>query len=350
MGPEFDQAYWDRVDGPIFEGEIKPLIPDTVLDFHTHAWRESDLASLPTEEMKKNPSLVWTTNHFPVSELQQTAKWLFPGKRYQVLAIGMPYAEMDVGRNNQHIAEAVRNSPDVAGLMMVKPSDTADQLRKQVLEGRFVGFKPYFTFVPKAQNDVLLDDMLTDEHLKVADEFGLIVMIDVPRKLRLTDPQNIATLRRISPRYPRAKLIVAHVGRAYCEWVAFQALSQVEELPNVYLDTSFIQNSVTFQYLFEHVDVSRIMYGTDLPDAAIHGQVACVNGINLFVTRDPHPWSLYRTENPIECTYMVYEELRAIRDGGQRAGLSVKDLQPVFYANARRLIDDVYANLPKAGA
>jgi len=350
MGPEFDQHYWDKVDYPIYKAEIEPLLPDTVLDFHTHAWRESDLARLPSEETKKNPSLVWTTNGFPASELQQTAGWLFPGKRYQVLAIGMPWAEMDVDRNNQHIAESVRNLSDVAGLMMVKPSDRADQLRRQVLEGRFVGFKPYFTFVNKAQNDVLMDDMLTDEHLKVADEFGLIVMIHVPGKLRLADPENIAALRRISPRYPRAKLIVAHVGRSYCEWAAFLGLSQVEDLPNVYLDTSFIQNSVTFQHLFEHVDAARIMYGTDLPDAAIHGQVACVNGINLFVTRDRHPWSLYRTENPIECTYMVYEELRAIRAGGQRAGLSVKDLQPVFCANGRRLIDDVHANLRKAGA
>ncbi len=350
MGLEFDQGYWDRIDGPIYESEIKPLLPKTTLDFHTHAWRESDFASPPTEEMKKNPSLPWTTSHFPVSDLLDTAKWLFPGIHYQVLAIGMPYDIMDVGRNNQHIAEAARNSPDVAGLMMVKPTDKADYIRRQVLEGRFVGLKPYFTWVPKAQNDVLLDDMLTDEHLKVADELGLIVTIHVPRKLRLTDPTNIATLRRISPRYPRAKLVIAHVGRAYCEWVVFQALSEVEKLPNVYLDLAFVQNSVTFQYLFEHVDVSRMMYGTDLPDAAVHGQVACVNGINLFVTRDPYLWSLHRTQNPIECTYMVYEELRAIRDGGQRAGLSVKNLQPVFYQNGRRLIDDVYANLRKAGA
>jgi hypothetical protein len=350
MGPEFDQEYWERIDAPIYNGEIAPLLPDTVLDFHAHAWRETDLATHPSEATKKSASLVWTTDHFPTTELLRTTQWLFPGKKYEAQIIGMPYPEIDVDRNNQHIAESVRNCSDVAGLMMVRPSDNAEQVRRQVLEGRFVGLKPYFTFVHwKAQNDVLLDDMLTADHLKVADELGLVVMIHIPRKGRLADPENIAALRRISPRYPRAKLIIAHVGRSYCEWSVFIGLSQVEELPNVYFDTTFIQNSVVFQHLFEHVDISRIMWGTDLPDCAVHGQIVCVNGINLFVTRDVHPWSLHRADSPIECTYMAYEELRAIRDGAQRAGLSMQDLRALFYGNGRRLIDDVYANLNKAG-
>jgi hypothetical protein len=350
MGPEFDQEYWERIDAPIYNGEIAPLLPDAVLDFHAHAWRETDLAIQPSEATKKSASLVWTTDNFPTTELLRTTGWLFPGKKYEALLIGMPYPEIDVGRNNQHIAESVRNCSDVAGLMMVRPSDSAEYVRRQVLEGRFVGLKPYFTFVHwKAQNDVLLDDMLTADHLKVADELGLIVMIHVPRKGRLADPENIAALRRISPRYPRAKLIMAHVGRSYCEWSVFIGLSQVEELPNVYFDTTFIQNSVVFQHLFEHVDISRIMWGTDLPDSAIHGQVVCVNGINLFVTRDVHPWSLHRADNPIDCTYMAYEELRAIRDGAQRAGLGIQDLRVLFQANGRRLINDVYANLNRAG-
>lgn len=350
MGPEFDQEYWERIDAPIYNGEIAPLLPDKILDFHAHAWRVTDLATPLTEATKNSPSLVFGTDNFPVAELQRTAGWLFPGKTYEALVFGMPWAEMDLSRNNQHIAESVRNHSATAGLMMVRPSDSAEYVRQQVLEGRFVGLKPYFTFVHwKAQNDVLLDEMLTADHLRVADELGLIVMIHIPRKGRLADPENIAALQRIAPRYPRAKLVIAHVGRSYCEWSVFIGLSQVQDLPNVYFDTAFIQNSVVFQYLFEHVDVSRIMWGTDLPDSGVHGQVACVNGINLFVTRDAHPWSLYRADSPIECTYMIYEEFRAIRDGGQRAGLRTQDLHPLYAANGQRLIDDVYANLDKAG-
>ncbi|MGC8786179.1 MAG: amidohydrolase family protein [Anaerolineae bacterium] len=349
MGPEYEQSYWDRIDGPIYRAEIELLLPDRVLDFHAHVWRTTDLASPPSEATRTSPSLVWITDSFSYQELQRTVQWLFPGKQYEVLCFGMPIPEMNVERNNEYVREVIRNDSNAAGLMLVRPVDKADQVRQLVLEGNFVGLKPYFTFVYwKAQNDVLLDDMLTADHLKVANELGLIVMIHLPRKGRLADPENIVALQRISVEYPRAKLIVAHVGRSYCEWSVFRGLKHVESLPNVYFDTTFIQNSVVFQFLFEHVDASRVMFGTDLPDSAVHGQVVCVNGINLFVTRDKYAWSLSRPDNPIECTYMAYESIRAIRDGAERAGLLDEVLRQVFYQNGRKLIDDVLANLEKA--
>ena len=116
MGPEFDQEYWDRIDAPIYTGEIGPLLPDTILDFHAHAWRGTDMATQPSEATKSSASLVWTTDNFPTAELLRTAEWLFPGKKYEPMIFGMPYPEIDVGRNNQHIAESVRNYSAVGGV------------------------------------------------------------------------------------------------------------------------------------------------------------------------------------------------------------------------------------------
>ncbi len=349
MGPEYDQAYWDRVDGPIYRAEIAPLLPDTVLDLHTHAWRAGDFAVPPSATTRRSSSLVFVTDDFPCPALQHTAAQLFPGKEYQVVSFGFPFAEMDVGRNNEHIREATSEGAVAAGLMLVRPEETAADIRRAVLAGRFVGLKPYWTFVHwKPQNDVLLDDMLTADHLRVADELGLIVLIHLPGKRRLACPQSIAALQRMSAEYPHARLVVAHVGRSYCEWTVREGLGPVAELPNVSFDTTFIQNSLVFAYLFEHVDVSRIMYGSDLPNSAVHGRVVCVNGANLFVTRQPYPWSLSRPEEPVECTYMVYESLRAIRDGAERAGISRQALQAVFYRNGRELVDSVCAGLPRA--
>jgi len=349
MGPEFEQAYWDRIDGPIYRAEIAPLLPPTVLDFHTHAWRASDFATPPSEATRQSPSLVFVTEHFPIAALQRTAAQLFPGKEYQTLCFGFPFAEMDVARNNEHIRQAISDGSVAGGLMLVRPEDRAPDIRGAVIEGRFVGLKPYWTFVRgKAQNDVLLEDMLTPDHLRVADDMGLIVLIHLPRRRRLACPHNIAALQRMSAEYPHARLVVAHVGRSYCEWTVREGLGSVAELPNVYFDTTFIQNSIVFQYLFEHVPVSRILYGSDLPASAVHGRVVCVNGVNLFVTRDAYPWSLSRPEEPVECTFMAYESLRAIRDGAERAGISQQALQAVFFRNGRDLIEGVRASLPTA--
>lgn len=346
MGPELEQAYWDRIDGPIYWAEIAPLLPHTVLDFHTHAWRTSDFAVPPSDATRRSPSLVFVTDHFPVAALQHTVAQLFPGKEYQTLTFGFPFAEIALARNNEHIRQSIADGSVEAGLLLVRPEDKQPDIRRAVVEGCFVGLKPYWTFVHgKAQNDVLLEDMLTPDHLRVADELGLIVLIHLPRKKRLACPHNIAALQRMSAEYPNAKLVVAHVGRSYCEWTLREGLRPVAELPNVYFDTTFIQNSVVFEYLFEHVPVSRILYGSDLPASAVHGQVVCVNGVNLFVTRDAYPWSLSRPGEPVECTLMAYESLRAVRDGAERAGISSQALQAVFYRNARELIDRARAGL-----
>jgi glutamate-1-semialdehyde 2,1-aminomutase len=344
--PEFDPSTWESVDLPIYRAEIEPILPATIFDFHTHAWRRTDFAVPPSPETQRSASLVFVTDHFPHAELEAGLHTLFPGKAIECLSFGFPFAEMDVERNNAHIAEAVRARTDVSGLMLVRPELRSDELRARVLEGGFVGLKPYWAFVRgKAQNDVLLDDMLTDDHMRVADELGLIVLIHVPRAGRLPDPSNQATLHRLAREYPRARLVVAHVGRSYCEWTAEEGLPGVLDLPNLYLDTTFIQNRSVFQFLFQHFDPQRVLYGSDLPNSAVHGQVVCVNGINLFVTRRAYPWSLSPGGETLRCTYMAYESIRAIVRGAEQAGLTADDLEGVFYRNSRQLVDSVRLSL-----
>ncbi len=339
MIEEFDAAYWREVDQPVFESEVGPILPEDVLDFHTHAWRESDFEVLPGDETRKSASLVFVADEFPFPTLRSTTARLFPGKQYHLVCFGFPFAEMNVGRNNDHIREAIGQNPGTHGILLVRPGDIEEQVRRSVLQGKFIGIKPYWTFVDwKSQNDVLLDDMLTKAHLTVANELGLIVMIHLPRLGRLADPENIKSLRRISAEYPQAKLLVAHVGRSYCSKTVRSGLGQVKDLPNLYFDTTFIQNSVVFEYLFDNFDSGRVVFGSDLPNSAVHGQVVCVNGINLFVTRERYAWSLSNPERPIRATYMVYESIRAIAAGAERAGISSKVVRSVFGDNGRRLI------------
>jgi len=345
--PEFDAKVWEQVDLPIYQREIEPILPPTFFDFHTHAWRRTDFSEPLSAESRESASLVFVTDHFPFPGLQDAFRRLFPGKSVECLSFGFPFPEMDVERNNQHIAEASRAGPGMSGLMLVRPEHGADYVRQQVVAGGFVGLKPYWAFVRgKAQNDVLLDDMLTDEHMRVADELGLIVLIHVPRAGRLPDPANLAGLHRLAKAFPRARMVLAHVGRSYCEWTVEQGLPAVLDLPNLYIDTTFIQNHSVFRFLFEHFDASRVLYGSDLPNSAVHGQVVCVNGVNLFVTRRAYAWSLSPEGETLRCTYMAYESIRAIVRGADQAGLTTSDLEGVFYRNSRQLVDSVRQRLP----
>jgi len=346
--PEFDTQTWESVDQPIYRAEIEPALPTTIFDFHTHAWRRTDFAEPPTEATRQSASLVFVTDHFPSSELKRSLALLFPRKAVEHLAFGFPFAEMNVDRNNDHIAEAIAAAdPAVSGLMLVRPEHSAEQVRRRAVEGGFLGIKPYWAFVRgKPQNEVLLEDMLTEGPMRAADELGLIVLIHLPRAGRLPDPANLRSLHRLAAEFPRARLVLAHVGRAYCEWTVEQGLAGILDLPNLYFDTTFIQNRVVFQFLFEHFDSRRVLYGSDLPNSGVHGQVVCVNGLNLFVTQRDYPWSLSPRGGSLRCTYMAYESIRALLHGAHQAGLSAHDLEGVFYRNARQLIDSVRQNLP----
>ena len=100
--------------------------------------------------------------------------------------------------------------------------------------------------------------------------------------------------------------------------------------------------------MLRQFDASRVLYGSDLPNSAVHGQVVCVNGVNLFVTRRAYPWSLSPAGDSLRCTYMAYESIRAIVRGADDAGLTAHDLEGVFYRNGRALIDSVRLALPLA--
>lgn len=346
MTIEFEQSYWDSIDGPIYSTEIAPFLPERVFDFHAHIWRLEDFDQAPSDATRQSASLVFVTDEFRADHLLAATKCLFPDKEYRVQAFGFPFDEINDQRNNQHVSENVEMGKLESALLLVRPGTSAEQIKDQILTHGFVGIKPYWTYVNwKAQNDVLLTDMLTNEHMKAVDELGCLVLIHLPRKGRLADRSNLEALERMSGEYPRAKLVIAHVGRAYCEWPAREALHKVEGLPNIYFDTTFIQNSVVFQMLFEHVDSSRVFYGSDLPNSAVHGQVVCVNGINLFITRDPYPWSLSRQSEPIRATYMAYESIRAIRDGALRAGLPDERMVRLFYENGMEFISSIREGL-----
>lgn len=42
-------------------------------------------------------------------------------------------------------------------------------------------------------------------------------MLHIPRPMRLRDPMNIVQMMEIEEKYPKAKVIIAHIGGAYAE-------------------------------------------------------------------------------------------------------------------------------------
>jgi predicted TIM-barrel fold metal-dependent hydrolase len=331
--------YYERVDLPVYREVVAPLLSDKILDIHAHA--RAEFSNRDFDRMAhKYPGR--SHQPFPVEELVATGALMFPDQTYHALVFGMPFPDQYV-QSNAHVGQECRQRSTLYPLYIPDMQATEEQVRQAVLEGGYYGFKPYWTMVEwkEQEDDVTILDMLPQPYMRVADDWGLMIMLHIPGSRRLASVSNIECIQKLSREYPQAKIIIAHLGRSYCPWSMKGGIEQLCDLPNVYWDTSFVQQSLVYKVFFDHVDPAKVMYGTDLPLAQTRGRRVCINDKWVDVTRDRLGWTASRDpQHPVEGTFMAYEMIRAMREGAEEAGLSVDDLRPIFFDNGMRLIED----------
>jgi hypothetical protein len=129
------------------------------------------------------------------------------------------------------------------GLALVAPEDTAETVRRRVGQNQLVGLKPYPDFVTgKPVAEVTVHEMLPAAQMAVADELGLVIMLHIPRPGRLADPVNQVQMVELCKRYPNARIILAHIGRAYFLSNVVGFLDGIAACPNAYIDTAMINH------------------------------------------------------------------------------------------------------------
>ena len=171
------------------------------------------------------------------------------------------------------------------------------------------------------------------------DEVGGIVMLHIPRAGRLRDPVNLAQLVEIDRKYPRAKVIVAHVGRAYCPEDIGEAMSILKNTKNLMFDFSANTLDLAMEKCIEAVGTKRVMFGSDMPYTKMRMYRICESGnyVNVVprglygdVSGDSH----MRETDESDITLFMYEELLAFRRAALRLGLTQDDINDIMYNNA----------------
>lgn len=176
-----------------------------------------------------------------------------------------------------------------------------------------------------------------------------ITMLHLPRDKRLRDPVNLSQMIEIEQKYPKIKLIIAHVGRAYClEDVgnAFEVLSQTKSM---LFDFSANTNPAVFSKLIKAVGPKRILFGSDLPITRMRMRRICENGVYVNIV----PKGLYgdisgdkhmrETEGSgaDSITFFLYEQIKSFLDAAKNGDLSSGDIEDIFYNNGRKIIDTI---------
>jgi predicted TIM-barrel fold metal-dependent hydrolase len=335
-----------EVDRQFYEERLAQFLQDKIIDVHTHVWlKEFNTGEETAPRRVTWPSRVAAEN--PAQDLVETYKLMFPGKKVTPLMFTTVAPRENLEQANAYIRQCASKYKFPA-LIFSDPLWSSEQLERKIIEGGFLGAKSYLSYSPDdiQQDEICIFDFFPHHQLEVADKHRLIVMLHIPRQERLKDPVNLAQMIEIEKRYPNIKLIIAHVGRAYCVEDVGDAFEVLADTENMMFDISANTNAQVFERLIKAVGPKRILFGSDLPILRMRMRRICENGIYVNLV----PKGLYgdvsgdknmREVDAVEAgkmTFFMYEEIEAFRRAAEATGLSREDIEDVFYNNAHRII------------
>ena len=311
-------------DRQIFREDIDGFLPEKVFDMHVHLHGRNDMG-WPIVGMRL---------------VQDFQKMLFPGRECANLLL--PFA-MPGFTSEQANRMAVRElgkhgGTNDATLMFVEPSMSADYVREQAIKSRAVGFKVYMSHsTAKDKTNAPIRSFLTEKHIKVMEELGLMVMLHLSRRRAIADPANIREIELLSKRYPNTKWVLAHCARCFRPGLFEKVVDRLNALPNVYVETAGVCEPLVFIEVFKNYDLSRLMFGTDnLAAGGMRGRYMEAGLFWVLVGRPGFFWGDSR--HSVQPTFVVYEQLRSMARAARLVGVGKKDIRNIFWNNAIKLL------------
>jgi hypothetical protein len=325
---EIDYLDFDR---QIWEAELEEFVPAEVYDMHTHMWSDAHRGSITGPpiglrlEIDYQDHLAWAAK-------------LYPGRQIHYLVLGTPIVGMDAEGHNDWMAAQMAADPLSAINMMVTPDMAPEYVAAQVKKHSFLGLKPYRTFAPDPANG-RIRDFLPESFIEVAHDMGLAITMHLAKKSGPADLENRQDLENYTKKYPRAQWILAHCARSFNSFMMEEAIHYLKDLPNIWYDTSAVNDIYSHFLLMKHEDRKRVMFGSDNIVAG------CARGKYITYGR---AWEYFPGMPDLpHCdptpTFVIYEQLRQERQVADMLGLTQDEIEDHFAGNARRFIAQIRA-------
>jgi predicted TIM-barrel fold metal-dependent hydrolase len=342
------------VDQIFYQKRLADFLPENIIDIHTHIWLKEHLSSSRQDSSRLAawPSKIAKVNQ--VEDLIETYKRMFPGKNVTPLIFGNPTVCENIDNANAYVRK-VSEEHNIPSLILSHPQWSNSELEEKIFTGNFLGVKPYLSYAAASipAEEIGIYDFLPHHQLEMLNKHSLIVMLHIPRAARLKDTVNLFQMNQIEKQYPKIKLIIAHVGRAYCLEDVGDAFGVLSETKNMMFDFSANTNTRVFEELIKTVGPKRIMFGSDLPITKMRMQRVCEDGIYINivpkgiygdVSKDKHMREVAGSQAE-KLTFFMYEEIDAFRHAAMTTGLTKNTIEDVFYNNAVRLIKSAKGGL-----
>ncbi len=336
------------VDRDYYAEKISDILPDRVIDIHTHVWLDKFKAREPLMSRRTVtwPDLVAKDNC--IDDLMEAYRLMLPGKEVCPAIFGNTLsAKDDIDGNNAYVSQCAAEH-NIPAFIFSAPQWSPEELDRKMTEGGFAGVKSYLSLADAslAQDDICIFDFFPKAQLEILDRRGAIVMLHIPRSGRIRDPVNLDQMQEIENLFPRVNLIIAHVGRAYCPediGGAFEILARTKLMK---FDFSANTNEQVFRRLLDAVGPERVLFGSDMPITRMRMRRVCESGnyVNIVpkglygdISSDIHMRETAGAEAE-KLSFFLYEEIYAFLRACKATGLTKKDIENVFCNNARKML------------
>ena len=330
------------IDHEIWQKELNDFLPTRIHDAHVHLSRTVfDAGVTPEERARSRYREELGFANVTMEFWQEWNRALFPGREVHGTCIPSPFEQIDIDAANQFVADEVKQDAGSVPLMLVKPGMDPQAVDEFIEKNGIVGLKPYRFYASSGDtNECGITDYLPEELIEVANGRGVMVILHMAKSRASADPENLADLTRFNRQYPRVKWQLAHCARCFIPSFLEESIDQLAELENMWYDVSAVCESDVFDVLFSRGPRERIMFGSDnLPAGVDRGKYIAFGYAWAVLTETNHDFNLsHCNPNP---TWVIYEELRALRRIAERFNFTQRDIEDLFHDNAVRLLDSI---------
>jgi uncharacterized protein len=339
---------YDNSDAEVYRNEFLNFLPEKIFDSHIHLWDRIQIRDeISQSRQKQNPFLDDDLiDGYTIQDFKIAAEKLFPGKTCTGLFFGLPLKEFDLEKTNKYIS-GICKKENCYGLYMPVPA--LKEIPENFFADRFIGFKPYPDLAEfrepedfsKLDIDISIFDFVPKIIFDFANRYGLIILLHLPRKGRLSDKRNIRELDKISEKYPNVKIILAHAGRSYCYEDIKHSINEIKHMQNLYMDTAMVNDFLVNRTILDVLGPDKLLFGSDSAISLLKGKNIEINNTHYFVTKEPKQWSLSSASMTTNFTFFLYETIRAIKMATEELKMDKTQVEKIFYSNITGLIQEI---------
>ena len=307
------------MDREIWAEELEEFVPHRIFDAHVHLWSNACMPDGPS---------AFADCDFET--IDRFSRMVFPGREVDYLMLGTPVPGMDEEAFNRFMAGEMAKARLKLAATIVTPAVTPGSLAEAIEKYHFCGLKPYRLFAADPAN-CRITDYLPESLIEIADHYNLCITMHMAKMDGIADPENLADLQYLTGRYPNVCWILAHCARAFNPYTLEKNVFKLREMSNIRYDLSAVCDARSIYLLLKHEDTSRLMFGTDnIMAGGVHAKyITWGKGWQYFTGMDlPHCRG--------GATFVCYEQLRAMKQACDMAGITSQQQQDIFYGNAKR--------------